>query len=284
VLRIAPGDRIITTTADAFGRDASGEEVTEPVNPQTGPFFVEGAEPGDTLTVSLDRIYPNRDSGTTATVIVPHVVEPAYVPRLPERSRIDWAIDREGGTATLTLPEATPSEITVPLSPMLGCIGVAPDREQAITSLTAGAYGGNMDYRGMVAGVTISFPVFVPGALLFLGDGHASQGDGEIVPTGIETSMDVEVTVDLLKGKRIAWPRGENDGYIFTAGTARPYQEALQHATTEMLRWLQEDYGMDMAGANLLMGHCVEYDLASVHTRTIICKMPKRMLPAPASG
>ncbi len=125
---------------------------------------------------------------------------------------------------------------------MLGCFGVAPPGGQAISTATSAEHGGNMDYRGFVAGVTVYFPVFVPGALLHVGDGHATQGDGEIVGTGIEISMDVQFTVQVIKGKRIHWPRGENAEYIFTVGNARPLDQAVQHATTEMLRWLKEDY------------------------------------------
>ncbi len=124
---------------------------------------------------------------------------------------------------------------------MLGCFGVAPPGGQAISTATSGQHGGNMDYRGFVSGVTVYFPVFVPGALLLVGDGHAIQGDGEISGTGIEISFDVRFTVDLLKGKQIHWPRGENEAYIFTVGNARPLDQALQHATTEMVRWLQDD-------------------------------------------
>src|SRR5439155_1554878 len=87
------------------------------------------------------------------------------------------------------------------IDPMLGCFGVAPPRGQAISCATSGQYGGNMDYRGFTQGVTVYFPVFVPGALLHVGDGHAIQGDGEIVGTGIEISFDVQFTVQLLKGK-----------------------------------------------------------------------------------
>ena len=283
-LRIRPGDRLITTTVDAFGQDATGERVTEPGNPQTGPFYVEGAEPGDTLAVSLDRIEPNRNHGFTRSSIAPNAVDAAYVPELPERSLVQWAVDRERRTARLEIPGATPAEIELPLAPMLGCIGVAPDRGQAISTATSGPHGGNMDYRGFVAGVTAYFPVFVPGALLHIGDGHAVQGDGEIVGTGVEISMDVELTVELIPGKQIAWPRGETDEYIFTAGNARPLDQALQHATTEMLRWLVQDYACDAVGANHLMGQCVRYEVGNVFdpAYTMICKMPKRHLPAAA--
>ena len=281
VLRINSGDRVITTTADAFGQDMSGKRVTTPGNPLTGPFYVEGAEPGDTLAVSLDRIEPNRDHGFTRSAIASSVVDPDYVSELPERELVRWAVDARSRTATLEIPGATPSRIEVPLDPMLGCIGVAPARGQAISTATSGPYGGNMDYRGFVAGVTAYLPVFDPGALLHIGDGHAVQGDGEIVGTGVEISMDVELTVKVISGKRIGWPRGENDEYIFTAGNARPLDQALQHATTEMLRWLTEDYGLDAVGANHLMGQSVRYDVGNVFdpAYTMVCRMPKRLLP-----
>ena len=137
-----------------------------------------------------------------------------------------------------------------------------------------------MDYRGFVDGVTVYFPVFVPGALVFVGDGHAVQGDGEIVGTGIEISFDVQFTVRVLKGKTIGWPRGENADFIFTVGNARPLDQALQHATTEMARWLQEDYGLDALGAGILLGQCVEYDVGNVFdpAYTMVCKVPKQVL------
>lgn len=281
MLSVAPGDRIITTTVDAFGRDASGEQVTRRGNPLTGPFFVEGAEPRDTLVVTLDRIRPNRDHGRSQSSIVPKLVDPTYVAELPPRDPVDWSVDVDGGTATLPVPGATPAEITVAIEPMLGCIGVAPLRGQAISSISAGVFGGNMDYRGFVSGVTVYLPVFVPGALLFVGDGHAVQGDGEIVATGIEISMDVELTIDVRKGQSIGSPRGENERHIFTAGVAMPFELALQQATTEMLKWLQADYGLSMATANHLMGQVVEYDLGSVFNYTIVCKIAKAALPAP---
>jgi acetamidase/formamidase len=137
-----------------------------------------------------------------------------------------------------------------------------------------------MDYRGFAEGATVSFPVFEPGALFHLGDGHATQGCGEISGTGIEISMDVRFTVDLIKGRTIGWPRGENETHIFTAGNARPLDQALQHATTEMVRWLAQDYGLDAFAASTLLGQCVEYDVGNVFdpAYTMICKMPKRIL------
>ena len=278
VLRISDGDTVVTTTVDAFGKDASDTLVTPRGNPQTGPFYVAGAEPGDTLVVQLDQILPNRAIGYSGSVVAPNVVEPSYVRELPERELAEWRVD--SGTATLIKPETRLGNLVIPLAPMLGCFGVAPPRGQAISTATSGEHGGNMDYRGFVTGVTVYFPVFVPGALLYVGDGHATQGDGEIVGTGIEISMEVQFSVHVVKGKPIRWPRGENAEYIFAVGNARPLDQAVQHATTEMLRWLKEDYALDTMGASLLLGQCVEYDLGNVFdpAYTMVCKLRKALL------
>jgi amidase len=280
VLRIGDGDTVVTTTVDAFGKDASDTLVTPRGNPQTGPFHIAGAEPGDTLLVQLDQIVPNRAIGYSGSVVAPNVVEPSYVRELPERELAEWRVDNECGTATLIKPETKLGNLTIPLAPMLGCFGVAPPRGQAISTATSAEHGGNMDYRGFVTGVTVYFPVFVSGALLHVGDGHATQGDGEIVGTGIEISMQVQFTVQVIKGKRIRWPRGENAEYIFAVGNARPLDQAVQHATTEMLRWLKEDYALDATAASLLLGQCVEYDLGNVFdpAYTMVCKLRKALL------
>jgi amidase len=282
VLRIGDGDTVVTTTVDAFGKDASDTLVTPRGNPQTGPFYVAGAEPGDTLVVQLDRILPNRAIGYCGSVVAPNVVEPSYVRELPEREPAEWRVDNKSGTATLIKPETKLGNLVIPLAPMLGCFGVAPPRGQAISTATSAEHGGNMDYRGFVTGVTVYFPVFVPGALLYVGDGHATQGDGEIVGTGIEISMEVQFNVHVVKGKPIRWPRGENAEYIFAVGNARPLDQAVQHATTEMLRWLREDYVLDARGASLLLGQCVEYDLGNVFdpAYTMVCKLRKGLLRA----
>lgn len=281
VLEVEDGDSIVTTTVDARGFDHRRVQVTPRGNPQTGPFYVKGAEPGDTLAVHLDRIWPNREFGWCGSSVAANVVEPAYVKELPEAPLAEWSVDRERGLATLVGPASSVGRLTIPIQPMLGCFGVAPPRRQAISTATSGEHGGNMDYRGFVAGVTAYFPVFEPGALLFLGDGHAAQGCGEIVGSGIEISMEVQVTVRVLKGKTIGWPRGENDEFLFTVGCARPLDQCVQHATTEMLRWLQTDYGLDALGANLLLAQCVRYDLGNMFdpAYTMVCKLPKHVLP-----
>jgi len=281
VLEVQPGDSIVTTTVDARGIDSERKQATPRGNPQTGPFAVAGAEPGDTLVVELDAIQPNRTYGFCGSSVAANVVDPDYVRELPQADLAEWYVDTAAGTARLVGPESKLGELVIPLEPMIGCFGVAADRGQAISTATSASHGGNMDYRGFVAGTTVYFPVFEPGALFFLGDGHAAQGDGEIVGSGIEISMDVRVTLRLLKGKTIHWPRAENDEWIMAVGNARPLDQATQHATTEMLRWLQDDYGLDALGANLLLAQCVRYELGNIFdpAYTMVCKLNKRWLP-----
>jgi len=283
VLHIEDGDTVVTTTVDARGFDARRKQVSPRGNPQTGPFFVKGAKPNDTLVVHLDRIMPNRTYGWTANVVAGNVVDPEYVRELPKRRLAAWAVDGEEWTATLVSPKTKLGALALPLSPMLGCFGVAPAGGQAISCATSDQHGGNMDYNGFKEGVTVYFPVFVPGALFHLGDGHARQGDGEIVGTGIEISMEVQFTVHVIKDKQIQWPRGENEDYIFTVGNARPLDQALQHATTEMLNWLKTDYGLDPVGASILLGQAVQYDVGNVFdpAYTMVCKIAKRWLEEP---
>ena len=280
VLRVVDGDTIITTTVDAAGKDASDTQVTERGNPMTGPFYIEGAERGDTLAVRLDRITPSRAIGWSGAVVAPHVVDPWDARELPESRRAEWQVDVVRGTATLLKPETQLGELVLPLAPMLGCFGVAPPGGQAISTATSGPHGGNMDYRGFMSGVTDYFPVAAAGALLFVGDGHALQSDGEISGTGIEISMEVQFTVRVIKGKRIGWPRGENADDIFTVGNARPLDQAVQHATSEMLRWLHEGYALDTRSASILLGQCVEYDLGNIFdpAYTMVCKLRKALL------
>lgn len=280
VLRIAPGDTVVTTTVDALGQDAAGERITPGPNPMTGPFFIDDAEPGDTLVVRLDRLTPSRSTGVSSTVLAPNVVDPEFVSALPQHPLAIWNIDLDAGEAILSDDIRGLEALRLPVAPMLGCFGVAPARGEAISTATSAQHGGNMDYRGFREGVTAYFPVFVEGALFHLGDGHATQGDGEISGTGTEISFDVEFTVDLRKGETIGWPRGENEDYIFTAGNARPLDQALQHATTEMVRWLQSGWGLETVAASTLMGQCVEYEVGNVFdpAYTMVCKMPKRVL------
>jgi len=281
VLRVADGDTVITSTVDNAGHDASDTHVAHGINPQTGPFYIEGVNPGDTLAVYFDKMLPNRRIGRASVSIASNVIDPDYIPEMPEERVIyEWELDPEKGTATLINPDPELGRFVLHLSPMLGCFGVAPMRNQGIAATTASNHGGNMDYNGFGAGVTVYFPVFVPGALFFLGDGHAVQGDGEIAGTGIESSFDVQFTVKVVK-KRINCPRAESSDYIMTVGNARPLDQALQQATTEMIRWLKEDYKLGDHAIGVLLGQCVKYDIGNVYdpAYTVICKLNKKWLP-----
>jgi len=286
VLRIKPGDRIATTTIDAHGQDEHGRAVAPGSNPQTGPFYLEGAQPGDTLVVTFERITPNRSHGWSSLKLAGNVLDPGYAPVAPHQPAGEqpetaiWSIDMPNQAVKLQTPTGKLGKLILPLAPFLGCFGVAPAGRQAISTATSGPHGGNMDYRGFVAGTKVYLPVAEPGGLFFLGDGHAVQGDGEIGGTGVEVSMEVIFHIDLISGKTIAWPRGEDDDFIFTIGNARPLDQALQHATTEMLRWLQTDWSFDETSASLLMAQTVEYEVGNVFdpAYTIVCKILKRWL------
>lgn len=279
---MASGDTVRTWTVDSSGYDRDGNDITEGGNAQTGPFFVEGAKPGDTLAVHLTRIEPNRVRGLTGSVVALNVVDPWLAAELPEGSGPDWwTLDLERRTARLDNPPAGLESLgELPLDPMLGCFGVAPPGGQAISTATSAEHGGNMDYRGFRAGVTVFFPVFVEGALFHLGDAHALQGDGEIVGTGIEVSADVEFSVELLRGKRIGWPRAENDEYVMAVGNARPFDQAIQHATSELMRLLLGDYGLDYRASSALLGQCIRYDVGNVFdpAYTAVAKVAKDLL------
>jgi acetamidase/formamidase len=246
----------------------------------TGPFYVEGAEPGDSLLVRIVRMTPNRATGWTFSPLAPNVVEPGFLPGFPERRVVEWIIDATADKVCLADPPERLRGWSLPLAPMIGCFGIAPSLGQAISTATSGPNGGNMDYRAFGPGTTAYFPVSEPGALFYLGDGHACQGDGEIVGTGIETSFEIEFAVRVLKGKTIGWPRGETENAIFTVGNARPLDQALQHATTEMMRWLEADFGLDAIVASHLLGQCVRYDVANVFNPaySVVCRLEKRWL------
>jgi len=282
-LRIKSGDRVITRTVDAAGVDQDGKSVATGPNPQTGPFYIEGAEPGDMIVVTIEKLETNRAMAYSSSLLAPYAVDPAAIASRVDREarRVTWTIDKARGVARLDQAEVQPGGIELPLRPMLGCIGVAPARKEAISSATPGPFGGNMDYAWMNAGVKLMLPVNEPGALLFLGDAHARQGEGEVVGTGLETSMDVEFSVELVKKKAIGWPRLETETHVMVLGSARPLLEAFQHATTELQRWLMADYGLTERGAQAFMGQATEYEVANVvdPNFTVVAKIRKALLP-----
>lgn len=281
-LKIASGDTVVTRTLDAWGYDENDVLQAHGPNPMNGPVFVEGAEPGDALKVEILDMNPTRDTGFTRSVLAANVIDPEAVRDLPRSEKTLWDIDRQAMTVKLKEPVAGIENLVLPLSPMIGCFGVAPSFGQAISTATSGAYGGNMDYRVLGPGATIWFPVFAPGALFFLGDGHAVQGDGEIVGTGVETTFEVTVRLTVEKGRPMSWPRAETADDVITIGNARPLDQALQHATTEMLNLLVIDYGLTTVAASHLLGQVIRYDIGNVFdpAYTVACRVAKKWLPA----
>jgi amidase len=203
VLRIAAGDTVRTWGVDAGGNDKDGKRRSPGGNPQTGPFYVEGALPGDTLVVRLNRIRLNRDWAVSGTSVMRNALEPfmlggmKWTDDFPNR----WKLDRQRNVAVLEKPTDKLKEFTVPLRPMLGCVAVAPPGRSSVRTTDSGRFGGNMDYNEIREGTTLYLPVYHAGALLFLGDGHGAQGDGELTGDALETSTDFEFTVDVIEGK-----------------------------------------------------------------------------------
>ena len=190
-LIIDSGDKIITRTVDAGGKDFNGIDVSPRGNPQTGPFYVNGAFPGDILAVKFHKIFPNRSHGFCRPKISANVMEPGHNTGEIENEPFNFILDFKNSIAMIENPSKSLENLIVPIRPMIGCFGVAPEKGQSISTATSGQYGGNMDYRGFEPGVIAYLPVFVEGALFHIGDGHAWQSDGEILGTGIEISMDV---------------------------------------------------------------------------------------------
>jgi amidase len=266
VLHLFPGDTVRTWTVDAGGTDSKKVNRSRGGNPETGPFYVEGAFPGDTLVVKLNRVRLNRDSAESGDRIVGSALNTGYVERTKFNDKFDsnWTLDLEHGVARLKNPSEHLKNYTVKLQPMLGCIAVAPPAHQAVRTGFLGSYGGNMDYNQMREGTTVYLPVYAPGALLFLGDGHAAQGDGELTGDALETSMQVEFTVGLVKGESTNYPRAENDEYLMSLGIGNSLGEALQIATTQLVNWLQKDYKLEPNEAAVVLGTAIQYNIAEV--------------------
>ncbi len=221
--RIKPGETVATKTLDSAGLDQKGVKQSKPSNPLTGPFFVEGAEPGDAIAVRLKKVRLSRDWGWSGYrlglfSLTPETIEHVYPndvhPDLVIKGRatiVPWDIDLKTATVRLRTPKSSVHPLEFPAKPMLGCIGVAPAGDFAPTSGPSGPYGGNLDYNRIGEGAIVYLPVYHPGALLFVGDGHALQADGEPTGTGIETTMDVEFAVDLRKGAKLTGPRSRDE-------------------------------------------------------------------------
>jgi amidase len=266
VARLAPGHRVRTWTVDSSGHDKDGIRRSFGGNPQTGPFYIEGAVPGDTLVVKLERISLTRDTARSGTQLLPHLTNPSYFQgaRYADDTSGEWILDRQAMVGRLAKPSARLADYRIPLRPFLGGIGVAPPDKQAIDARSLGSFGGNLDYNRLVEGTTLYFPVFEDGALLFLGDGHAAQGDGELTGDALETTLEVEFSVDLIQHKSLEVPRAENDTHLMAMGIAGSLADATRMATTSMAEWLAADYALSANDVALVMGTAVEYDIAAL--------------------
>jgi acetamidase/formamidase len=293
--RVTPPVILEVFTEDCFAGRVRGEndlvsQVCEfpYLNPQTGPFYIEEAEPGDTLAVHFISIEPARDWGASTTVPLfgalsaTHATALLHEP-LPELVWM-WQFDRARGTCRFTARKGDYT-VDLPMNPMHGTVGVAPANLEVRSALVPDAFGGNMDTPEMRAGVTCYLGVNVEGALFSLGDGHARQGEGETCGVAVECAMNTVLAVDLIKGRPCAWPRLESDVHIMTAGSARPLEDAFRIAQLDLVQWLGTDYGLDPLDAYQLITQAVESPLANVcdPNYTSVAKMNKQYLPqAPA--
>jgi acetamidase/formamidase len=291
VRKVKPGDLLELWTEDAFGGKVRGfddlvSKVIEfPfVNPQTGPFFVEGAEPGDTLAIHFVSIEPSRDWAASCTVPLfgaltsTHQTATLQEP-LPE---VVWIYDVDAGKRTVTYrARAGEYAVELPLDPMHGTVGVAPASFEARSSLVPDAHGGNMDTPEMRAGTTCYLGVNVEGALFSIGDGHCRQGEGETCGVAVEAAMDTVIAIDLVKGRPTPWPRLENDSHVMSAGSARPLEDAFRIAHVDMVTWLSEEYGFETLDAYQLLTQVSESPVANVcdPNYTFVTKVAKRYLP-----
>ncbi len=291
VLRVRPPAVLEVFTEDCFGGRVRGEnDLVSQVcafpyfNPQTGPFYIEGAQPGDTVAVHFISIEPARDWGASTTVplfgalTATHLTALLHDP-LPEIVWI-WQFNLAEATCRFTARRGDYT-VDLPMEPMHGTVGVAPANLEVRSALVPDAFGGNMDTPQMRAGVTCYLGVNVEGALLSLGDGHARQGEGETCGVAVETAMNTVIAVDLIKGRACPWPRLESDTHIMSAGSARPLEDAFRIAQHDIVRWIAADYGLDVLDAYQLVTQAVESPLANVcdTNYTSLARMAKRYLP-----
>jgi acetamidase/formamidase len=264
VLRIRPGDTVRTSTLDNMGRDGAMRFRWMPGNTLTGPFWIEGAMPGDTLAVHIEEIALNRDSAEMWGGTLSEKAVGAHPQTAEAGWGRQWVLDRARGVARPKGPAGRIGGIELPLDPMIGSIGVAPPLNQSWFAGDLAFHGGNLDYQRLREGATIYLPVWQAGALLALGDGHALQGDGEITGQGLETSLDVQFRVELIRGKSLGQVWMEDGDYVMVSGIENSIDDSLRMATAGMARWLKDRYGLNDSEIATLLGGAIEYDIAEV--------------------
>lgn len=276
------GDSVHTRSIDAGGQDETGARVANGSNPLTGPFYVEGAMPGDVLAVTIKRLRLNRDWATSDEALISSVLTSRYISGHKQKwAATRWHLDRERNVATL---EDAPPELrnfSVPVRPMLAGIGVAPEAGRPpLSTQDSGEVGGNLDYNRITEGATVYLPIFQPGALLYVGDAHALQGDGELNGNALETSMDIEFSVAVQREKEMGGPRVEDDDYLMAIGLAGSLDAAIRLATSDLARWLENDYKLSGPGVAAVMGTSNEYTVSEMPDRNVgvVSKLRKQAL------
>jgi acetamidase/formamidase len=289
--RIKPGTRIVTWTEDCYdgavtkvGQLPSKVQLPGHDNPQTGPFYVEGAEPGDTLAIRIEKLEPARDwaisssfpgfgalNGTDRTAMLGA--------DLPETVWF-YEVDRGKGVAR-TRSKDGKLAWEVPLAPFLGCLGVAPGGGEARSTIVPDSFGGNMDCPEVRAGNTVYLGVHVPGGLVSFGDGHYAMGEGEIIGTAVEGAMNVEVTVELIKRRETPWPRIENAEWLMSVGAGRPLEDAARIAYKDMVQWVREKTGLSEMDAYQFVSQNSRAPIVQIvdPNYTVLVKIPKSRLP-----
>jgi amidase len=288
VAHLQPGNILEANSLDCFGnaikKPGDTLALSKGDNPLTGPFYIDGAEPGDTLVVHVLDLQVDGDQGLGAFApgfgaLNETFYTPMLHPPLPEKIWF-YPIDHASNTATFQALDSN-YKVKIPLHPFLGCIGVAPAGGEARSSVVPAEFGGNMDAPEASAGNTIYFPVNVAGALLYFGDGHAAMGDGEIAGTAIEVPMRSRLRVDVVKGKQTRWPRFENDQEIMAAGIYRPVDDALRIAFTELVAWIHGDYGLSELDAYELLSKVGKIHLTEMvdPNYVVVASIEKKYLP-----
>jgi acetamidase/formamidase len=291
VKHVAPGARIVASTEDCYdGALKTPADLPSKAmppghdNPQTGPFYVDGAEPGDVLAVKILRLAPARDHGISATFPGFGALNPTDKTAMlgvGVDERVWWYSVDVGAGMVRTKSLDGKQSWEVPLAPFLGCLGVAPGASEVRSTVVPGDFGGNMDCPEVKAGNTVYLPVRVPGGMLSFGDGHYAMGDGEITGTAVEGAMDVELVVDLVKKKALAWPRIENAEWIMTIGAARPLEDAARVAFKSMVEWVRELTGLSELDAYQFVSQAARAPIVQMvdPEYTVLVKVEKKRLP-----
>jgi acetamidase/formamidase len=289
--RIKPGTRIVTWTEDCFdGAVKTANDLPSKVmppghdNPQTGPFAIEGAEPGDTIAIHILKLEPARDYAVSSFApgfgaLVGTDRTAMLGSEMPETT---WRYDLNGDrTAARAASRDGRHAWTVPVAPFLGCIGVAPAAGEVRSTIVPGVFGGNMDCPEVRAGNTVFLGVNVPGAMLSFGDGHYAMGDGEIMGAAIEGAMNVDVFVELLKGQSSPVPRIENANEVMFVGAGRPLEDAARVAFKSMVGWIRERTGLGELDAYQCVSQLARAPIVQIvdPEYTVLVKMDKRRLP-----